>query len=75
MQYELYEGFHRPEKIKGTMSQLCQKDIKEGNKEIQEKAISGQESTSLLFVFVVEQGKVWTFNLVKTTIQKLRAQL
>jgi len=36
MQYELYEGLHRPERTEAAalMSQLCQKDVKDGAKEI-----------------------------------------
>jgi hypothetical protein len=36
IQYELYKGLHRPVRTKAAalMSQLCQKDIKEGDKEI-----------------------------------------
>ena len=61
------EGFHNPERTEAAAltSQLCQKDIKEGDKEIQGVEISGQDPTqvSLSFVFVVEQGIIWTFNL------------
>jgi hypothetical protein len=36
MQYELYEGLQGPERTEAValMIQLCQKDIKEGDKEI-----------------------------------------
>lgn len=67
MQYELYEGLHGPEITEAAtlMSQLSQKNLKKGDKQIYGVLISGQEFTdlSLLFIFAFEQGIIWTFNL------------
>jgi hypothetical protein len=48
MQYELYEGLHGPERTEAAalMSQLCQKDIKEGDKMILGVVIKAQDPTS-----------------------------
>ena len=63
MQYELYEDLHGPERTEAAVpiSQLCQKDIKEKDKEILGVVIKAQDPTqlSLLFMFSIEQGIVW----------------
>ena len=42
------------------VTSFCKKDIKEEDKEIWGVVISG---LNILFVFAVEQGRVWIFNL------------